>query len=175
MISSEEFRKLWNTNVEDWSKLTSYNREVIQHVPISDVTREFLIDSGLPEGCAPFLSFNQKIYYEGIKNIKEEYELENDDFVNHYVIGSSDNVSICVDVDKDDRIFQIDFHHVYNVDSKEDLDYHEEFTPIMFMNSSIAHLAHCILVYRNFVDEIRSVRDNQSVLEIQPQEKNSAN
>lgn len=129
----------------------------------------------MPESCAPFLSFTQKIYYEGIKNIKEEYDWENDDFVGYLVIGSGDNVSICVNTEKGDQTFQIDFHHVYRVNMKEDTDCHEEYVPIMIMNSSIGHLAHCLLAYQKFVENLRSVRNNQSFLEIQPstQELNS--
>ncbi|WKN42301.1 SUKH-4 family immunity protein [Tunicatimonas pelagia] len=164
MISAEDFKRLWN---EEWSPLISYSKETIQDVPISEVTREFLIRSGLPDSCAPFLSFNQKVYYEGLKSIKEEYELENNDFVSYYAIGSGDNVSVCIDTERDDQIFQIDIHHVYNVDSKEDTDYHEDYIPVMFMNTYIEHLAHCLLEYHNFVEDIRLVRNNQPAIEIQ--------
>ena len=128
---------------------------------MSEVTKEFLIKAGLPENCSPFLTFNQQIYYEGIKNIKEEYDLENDDFVNYYVIGGGDGVSVCVDTEREDQVVQIDIDHVYTVDMNEDTDYHEEYIPIRFMNTSIAHLAHCLVAYQNWMEGRSSAPDVQ--------------
>ncbi len=163
MISPEEFKRLWD---EGYSLLNAYDKTIIENLPFRDFTKEFLIQAGLPESCAPGLSFDQRVYYEGIKNIKAAYELENDDFAHYFVIGSADNVSICINVDENDQIFQIDFHHFYTVDLKEDTDYHEEYVPIMFMNSSIGHLANCLLIYKKFIDEVRLDRNDEAYYHI---------
>ena len=152
MISPKEFKQLW---LEEWSPLHAYGEEAVRNLPFSDSTKEFLVASGLPESCAPFLSFNRTLPNQSIKTIKEEYNLEHDDFINYYVIGDGDNVSICIDTNREDQIFEIDFHYVYDIDAREDTDYHEDYRPIIFMNTSIRHLAHCVLVYRHFIDEIK--------------------
>ena len=54
MITPKEFSDKWNSNV---FPLIDYDIANINSLALSNETKNFLIESGLPESAAPFLNF----------------------------------------------------------------------------------------------------------------------
>ncbi|MEP4534073.1 MAG: SUKH-4 family immunity protein [Cyclobacteriaceae bacterium] len=154
MLSPEKFRNEWE------GPLIAYSENEIGDAKINQSNKDFLIKSGLPDDCAPFLSFNEKLYSLQLRSIKDSIELVNNDFDDKYVIGS-DGSGGFIAIDGDDNGIKIfDHEYVGEVDEGGDLDFHENFIPIQFMNTSVGHLAGCLLAYRQFVSSARAARNN---------------
>lgn len=165
----EHFAKEWG------GELIKYTSEQLESVSLGKPSKTFLSEVGLPLDATPYFSFDRRMYYEGLRSVKEAYELKNDDFKHHYLIGSIDGGDICINSDANDRIYIISSGYIYDVENRVDISYyHPDHIPVMFVNSSVAQLAHCLLVYRTFINDIRSSKDQQSYLEVEPSEEELA-
>jgi len=162
VLTADEFKTHWlaKTNV----KLVSYIDRELDSANIKPDTKSFLIESGFPEICAPFLSFNEKLYSDKLLSLKDYHNLENDDFSHFYVLGTETNNGdmICIDSNDDDKILVVSNDHIHNIDQKVNLEYRQEFIPIMFINSSILKLAQSIFTFGEFINNIR--RANNGIL-----------
>ena len=165
-MEPEVFKEAWGE--DSLSLLVAYDSLSLKELPISERSKAFLSRAGLPNSCAPFLGFNEKIYSESLRNIKEVLALQNDDFIHHYVIGSGDGEIIYLDSQDGDKIKMMDVAYAHRVDSRNTSAVHPAYIPQKFMNSSVAHLAHCLLIYRQFVSRVRAARNHQSFVEIEP-------
>lgn len=165
-IAPEVFREAWKDDT--LSQLVAYDSLSLKDLPIGEETRSFLSRAGLPNSCAPFLGFNEKLYTENLRTIREVLSLENDDFIHHYVIGSGEMGIIYIDSEDGDKIKMIDIAYAHRIDDNNTSPVHPDYVPQLFMNSSVGHLAHCLLIYRQFVDQIRAASNNQSFLDIEP-------
>lgn len=165
-IEPKIFKDAWKEDT--LSRLVAYDSISFKELPISERSKAFLCQAGLPNTCAPFLSFNEKLYAETLRSLKEALALQNDDFIHHYVIGSGEEGIICIDTRDDDKIKIIDMAYAYRVDSRNTSAVHTDYVPQRFMNSSVGHLAHCLLIYRQFVSQVRVARNHQSFEKIEP-------
>ena len=155
MLTADEFKNHWLTKTD--VKLVPYSERELDNANIKPDTKSFLIEAGFPEICAPFLSFNEKLYSDRLLSLKDYHNLENDDFLHFYVLGTetSNGDIICIDSNDDDKILIVSNDHIHNIDQKSNLEYKEEFIPIMFINSSILKLAQSIFTFGEFVSNIR--------------------
>ena len=162
MLTAIDFKNHWLTKTD--VKLVSYTDRELDSANIKPDTKSFLIESGFPEICAPFLSFNEKLYSDQLLSIKDYHNLENDDFSHFYVLGTETNNGdmICIDSNDDDKILVVSNDHIHNIDQKVNLEYRQEFIPIMFINSSILKLAQSIFIFGEFINNIR--RANNGIL-----------
>ena len=159
MLTAEEFKIQWLTKTD--VNLVSYTERELKNVNINSDTKSFLIESGFPETCAPYLSFNEKLYSDKLLTLKEYHNLENDDFSHFYVLGTETNNGdmICIDPNDNDKIFIVSNDHIHNIDQNTNLEYQEGFIPITFINSSILKLAQSIFTFGEFVSNIRKVNN----------------
>jgi len=155
VLTADEFKNHWLTKTD--VKLVPYSERELDNANIKPDTKSFLIEAGFPEICAPFLSFNEKLYSDRLLSLKDYHNLENDDFLHFYVLGTetSNGDIICIDSNDDDKILIVSNDHIHNIDQKSNLEYKEEFIPIMFINSSILKLAQSIFTFGEFVSNIR--------------------
>ena len=151
IVTAEAFKRDWRENEESF--LVTYSTQDLTGLPINDTSRTFLVEAGLPKYCPPSLNFNEKLYSDTLKNVKEVCKLTHDDFTHFYVIGSDENGNmICIDTKDSDRIKAVDVAYVHTVDHREPTNFHSNYVPIWFVNSSVRHLANCLLLYQNFND-----------------------
>jgi len=162
VLTADEFKTHWLAKTD--VKLVSYADRELDSANIKPDTKSFLIESGFPEICAPFLSFNEKLYSDQLLSLKDYHNLENDDFSHFYVLGTETNNGdmICIDSNDDDKILVVSNDHIHNIDQKVNLEYRQEFIPIMFINSSILKLAQSIFTFGEFINSIR--RTNNGIL-----------
>src|SRR5262245_38962756 len=103
----------------------------------------FLAEAGLPERAAPCLRF--AYIAEGLKPVYEVYgaptdwEDEDHQWLKPYLMLGSDagDNPICLDTANQERIVWLD---------------HEGFWAVQFVNSSVAQLAECLLVYAEMTE-----------------------
>lgn len=129
-MSPQEFRKLWN------EPLTQASAESLAKLPFLTETKTFLIEGGLPESAAPFLSFYLQDG-DGLINTAEQWRL-NSNFADFWSIGSNGSGDpICIK--KNEEIVYLN---------------HDNHFQETFINSSVRHLAGCLLVYRQMIEEL---------------------
>ena len=159
MLTAEEFKTHWLTKTD--VNLVCYTEKELDNANLKPETKSFLIESGFPEICAPYLSFNEKLYSDKILTLKDYHNLENDDFSHFYVLGTETNNAdmICIDSNDDDKIFVISNDHIHNIDQKTNLEYQEGFIPTMFISSSVLKLAQSIFIFGEFVNNIRKANN----------------
>ena len=149
----EEFKYQWeslNKNREILNPLLiNYSYEDLKDININSLTKEFLIDSGLPKSTAPFLFFDPSPTKK-IKSLKEELNLKKNNFINYYIIGGSDGSDICVNSDKNDQIELLYFSEVMDFE----VGYRSEISSLI-VNNSINKLAESILLYNSVKIENR--------------------
>ena len=105
---------------------------------LKEDTQFFLENSGLPKSAAPYLSF--VINSWDILPLTANYHFLPFRFSRYILIGSdSEGNPIVIDSKQEDKILWLD----------HDNDFYES-----FMNTSIDLLAHFILLYRNFVENV---------------------
>jgi hypothetical protein len=100
-------------------------------------TRRFLTEAGLPASCAPCLTFDE--VGRGLPGIADVFSPgrwsgEERARVDHYRMIGSDGAGnpLCVDV-RDGRVYLV--------------DHEDHFRTTQFMNTSVAHLAECLLAF----------------------------
>ncbi len=117
----------------------------------SDQTARFLIDAGLPDGCAPFVSFRDVA--KGPQSLVECYgahQFQPSDLLrlaSFYVLGSDGAGNpLCVDCGRNEQVVM--------------LDHEDRFRTQTFVASSVATLAEALLIantvpHRDFVEHLR--------------------
>lgn len=142
-MSPEEFKRVWTSITDD--KLIAYRYEEMANCTLKKDTKDFLAIAGLPDECSPNLFFHEKLSSLNLISLKESLLLERDDLIYHYLIGISDNTSICIDANDEDKIVIIDIEYPAEIDAGM-----KGRIPIQLMNSSVGQLAECLLVYLQF-------------------------
>lgn len=135
----EEFKTKWTLKEDN---LNSISAKTLSGLGLSEKTIGFLINSGLPDEAAPFLSFSKdsEDIYEGVQKLNNVYGFLESEFEKYIVIGSlGDGDPIVVNTALNDQIEYLD---------------HEDYFSAQLFNSDIYGLAKCLLAYRNFVDKI---------------------
>ena len=142
-MTQEQFRQTW-TSYED--NLSPLSPESLVGLNLKPETASFLTNVGLPSDAAPFLSFvqNNADIYNTINKLTQYYDFLEPDFEKYVVIGScSDGDIIAVNTEDNDIVVWLD---------------HEDYFSSLFFNSSINSLAECLLIYRDFIQNI--LREN---------------
>src|SRR5918993_2007769 len=142
-MTPQEFKTIWTSTGDILSPFTSAR---LLGLNLKPKTIEFLTEAGLPDGAPPFLSFadNSQDMYKGIAPLTGQYDFLEEEFKRWIVIGScSDGDPIAINVEANDQVDWLD---------------HENYFEPGFFNSSIDALAHCLVIYRNFVSDV--LRDN---------------
>lgn len=142
-MTQEQFRQTWTSNEDNLSPLSP---ESLVGLNLKPETASFLTNVGLPSDAAPFLSFvqNNSDGYITINKLTQYYDFLEPDFEKYVVIGScSDGDVIAVNTEDNDIVVWLD---------------HEDYFSSRFFNSSINSLAECLLIYRDFIQNI--LREN---------------
>jgi hypothetical protein len=123
---------------DDDFKLQVARSEDLQDKDIPASAKQFLLEAGLPKYCEPVVTFSH--IGRGLKRVWEVYspyswkEEEKQNLKPYFLIGSDDEGNpICMDESKNGQIVI--------------LDHDDYFCVRQFVNSSVIHLAECLLVY----------------------------
>jgi hypothetical protein len=148
-MTPQEFKSIWTSTGDTLSPL---NESRLIGLNLKRKTIEFLTKSGLPVDAAPFLTFvdNSEDKYKGIVRLTVQFDFLEEEFKKWIVIGScSDGDPIAINVESGD---QIDW-----------LDHENYFEPGVF-NSSIEALADCLIIYRQFIQDIQRENGEEAYL-----------
>lgn len=147
MISPEEFSRQWFEASDEFDEGLVILKETSKHLSeVSQSSLDFLSKAGLPSSAAPFLSFDC-IAKKGLQKVfdtfgtKSDYSEECQRRLSSFLIIGYDGAGnpIAIDTDNACRIVM--------------LDHEDNFNSIMFLNSSIPHLAEFLVSLRNMVDD----------------------
>jgi len=142
VLTPSEFARRWQAEVVARSKLPDDLRLVtaplgFDATGLAEGARRFLVEAGLPESCAPFVGF--KDVGRGLPRISDVYSpgrwtAEDTGRVAHFRMIGTDGAGnpLCFDA-HDGRIVLV--------------DHEDHFRTTQFMNSSVEHLAECLLAY----------------------------
>jgi hypothetical protein len=147
LITAQEFKEKWNSELEEFeeglvplAEKSNYTSELTSEIV------EFLVQAGLPDGAAPFLSFDS-IGNKGLKKIFEIWgtstdytDVEKSRLTSYLVIGA----------DGAGNPIAVDINNKYSIVV---LDHEDGFNTIEFMNSSVRHLAKFLILIRKMVSE----------------------
>jgi hypothetical protein len=149
MLTPNQFVQRWHSEIlakradrDDEQLATLPSRDVGDFPRLPEAARQFLAEAGLPKSCAPFLSFDDlahglrhvwHVFSPGQWKPEEKHGLEN-----YAMIGSDGSGNpICVD-ERDGRIVAIEHELLFSTSAGE--------RRVMFVNSSVAQLAQCLLL-----------------------------
>lgn len=152
-MSPEEFKLLWKTEAVLEEKLVPWPATMIEGCGLSGTTQAFLIESGLPEDAAPFLSFKPSLDERGVVllSVREIYPHLDSGFACYTPLGSDGSGNpIVVDSADNDRICRLD---------------HEDSFSSHPINSSIETLAGFLLIYRDFNQRLLTENGEDAVMD----------
>jgi len=149
MITPDEFAMRWEQGEQELARMEPHyvpsplsNAEawMLKDKPISAEVKKFLIHAGLPSSAAPFLTFEH--VEEGLPPIWNMWGSIGDwsegDILRlkrYYLVGQDGNGNaICIDTENKEYVVL--------------LDHEDNFRTSQFVNSSVFHLAECLLSYR---------------------------
>lgn len=120
-------------------QVIKYDLDLIEKFKFNNSTNEFLVNTGLPKECAPFLSFvdNSNKIYEGILPLNVYYNFLNNEFSKYIIIGSNGCGDPLV-IDSSDNCKIKVLNHDNNFCD-------------MFVNTSILQLFNSLILYYNFI------------------------
>jgi len=137
MLEPSVFSDRWNTevvashpDVEDFRLHQAPSS--IATAPILASTADFLTQAGLPDGCAPFLSF--RAVAAGAVPLPEYYGLPSTGHLTQFRVIGSDGAGnpLCIDTTADDIVVR--------------LDHEDRFATTQFVASSVSSLAEALLL-----------------------------
>ncbi len=127
-----QINKYWTDSEEE---LCTYKSSQLDNSRLLKSTIDFLVNCGLPESCAPGLSFDE--YDEAtILTPNQVFNIDIDELNDYLMIGSNGSGDpVCIDLNNGNEIVYLnhdnDFERVY-------------------INSSVHQLTECIIRYRDF-------------------------
>lgn len=150
-MTHSEFKKSWN-GPDD---LRPISLATLNRFNLTEDAKEFLNKAGLPESCAPFLSFAGDITpgtrHDSISLLTEDLQFLDTGFSKYVLIGTTGSGDpIVLDTANGCRV--------------EWLNHENNFSP-GFINSSVDRLAGCLLAYQQFVTTINTENGDDSYLE----------
>src|SRR5262245_20927128 len=147
MLTPREFARQWQAEVIEKSRIPDSDQLVtvppnlIAGGSVSDETRQFLTEAGLPASCAPCLTFDE--VGQGLKRIWDVYspvqwKANEKVGLEPYGITGSDGAGspICLD-ERNGHVVVVDHERLFDPDAREN--------SVMFVNSSIRQLCECLL------------------------------
>jgi hypothetical protein len=146
-ISAEEFRTQWNAG--GGSKLITFHPKALAPLKIPVDAKEFLTRAGLPESAPPFLTFDYDRTSFVVPKMTETWTLPAE-FARYRQIGETGNEDpICLDEESNGMVVCLN---------------HEGDFERVFINSSVAQLAECLLVFRELVKKAQAERGSGAFL-----------
>lgn len=144
MISAKDFKAQWET--EEELELVVAKADCPRLAGLPAELQKFLLEAGLPDGAAPFLSFDD-IERHGLKKIFEVWgspddysESEKERLSRYFIIGSDGSGNpLAIDTDSSFEIVH--------------LDHDDWFQTVTILNSSLFHLAESLLLVRDMVSK----------------------
>ncbi|QHT65996.1 hypothetical protein GXP67_04580 [Rhodocytophaga rosea] len=147
--------------MKDHTPLSTFSVDRVRSFQLNKLTFDFLVNIGLPNECAPFLSFfeDSDEIYKGIFKLSDVYgflkdiqeENSNYSFDQYIIIGSDVSGNpIAINTKKDCIIEWLD---------------HEDLFSAQFMNSSIQQMGECIVVYKKFVESVILENGESAILD----------
>jgi hypothetical protein len=135
--------------LEKWDQhaLRRFTKDQLKITGINELTQNFLIDFGLPESAAPFVSFDRK----ELHTIHQIYETD-DNQNKFYVEIGSDGAGdpICIDTSANCQIVALD---------------HENNFAKRYVNASIKELFIFLSLYKEFGEELQNQRGEQAFID----------
>lgn len=147
MINAKEFVNKW-TN--EGGVLVFPPTEEIQNLKVPDLTKDWLIEAGLPAEAAPFLSFGKRTMKSWFPYVSELYHLGSQYSALRVVGFNGSGDPICIDESASGMVVCLN----HDIDFKK-----------IFMNYSVPKLAGCLLAY---MDEQDADRFRSAVRKIDP-------
>lgn len=143
MISPNEFKEKWN---EEINPLVNYDEDNVNKCKLPVESKRFLIEAGLPESAAPFLSFESED--EGaLLTLKEKYDI--DQYGDDIYIGFTGEGDMLAIESKSGVVVCIN---------------HETFKK-SYVNNSIPQLAESLLEYEYFINSINEINGEFAYLD----------
>lgn len=147
MISPQEFARLWELGCNMDCELMTWTAKSLEDIRLPTVSKQFLIDAGLPANTAPFIGFDGS-KNDCVANVAGERTLS-DEYRAYWEIGfTGSGDPICIH-EPSGRIVYI--NHDFNFE-------------IVFMNSSVPQLAECLLSYQSFVRRVNQQNGHRAWL-----------
>ncbi|MFU7588221.1 SUKH-4 family immunity protein [Priestia sp. RMT2NF4] len=146
MISPQDFLDNWNKDIYG---LVNYDEKIINSLPLSQETKDFLIEAGFPESSPPFLTFESAVSGGGERLIEKNNKLETTYHKFLYFGFTGSGYPICIDESNSELVY-ID----YDNDNK-----------VVLINTTIAKFAEALLVYVEFIKKVKAVNGRRAYLE----------
>jgi hypothetical protein len=139
----------WDRLDKELYGLVNYDKEIINSFDFDDDTKIFLMEAGLPESCPPYLTFKSSADGGGLR-MTDKYEGVDLSFSKSIFLGFMGNGNpICLN-EISGKVIYID----YTENNKE-----------VFVNSSLQQLAESLLVYIDFINEIKKENGRKAFAE----------
>ncbi|WP_416437703.1 hypothetical protein [Phnomibacter sp. MR] len=127
-----QIKKYW-TNTDE--ELYTYKPSQLENPRLLQTTIDFLVNCGLPDSCAPGLSFDE-CNGTAIPTPNQVFNIDIDELNDYLMIGSNGSGDpVCIDLNNKNEIVYLnhdnDFERVY-------------------MNASVKQLTECIIRYKDF-------------------------
>src|SRR5262245_47798383 len=134
MLTPKDFIVRWG---KDEAAPLRFAKETVQGLRLSEDDKAFLIQAGLPEDAAPFLTFEAP-KSEDLPTVAEQWKLTNE-FERFRVIGFDGSGSpIALDEEANGEVVRLD---------------HDNSFARVLMNKSVRHLAASLLAYRKMITD----------------------
>ena len=151
-MTPHEFKTAW-TKIED--NLRTISLATLEKFKLNQLTKFFFRISGLPKDADPLLSFvgdtNRKNKYDSINLLTKWFDFLPADRSKYIAIGS-DGCGDIIALNTEENCVV------------EWLDHEDDFSA-RFMNSSIIHLALCLIAYSQFVAAIKKENGHEAYSE----------
>jgi hypothetical protein len=146
---AETFKKIWRAEKEPLTPISAHR---LAPYPLQIDTVAFLTKAGLPHEAAPFLTFVRDVddAFEGISCLTELVAVPDVPKGRYIVIGQCN----------EGNLIAVDTHQV---DQVVELDREQNYKPYFF-NTSVHHLAGCLVAYRDFVATVNEARGEGAYL-----------
>lgn len=143
-MNTFQIKEYWANKKEP---VNTYNLSQLENVRLVKETTDFLINCGLPNSCAPFLSF-EKHNEKQIPTPNEVFNIDFDLLNDFLMVGSNGSGDpVCIDLNNDNNIVYLN---------------HDNFFESVFINSSVYQLAVCIIKYEKFHTSLNPRIEGQS-------------
>jgi len=137
-MNTQQIKTYW---MDQDTKLSSYKPFQLSNSRLLKSTIDFLVDCGLPDSCAPCLSFDE-CYFMEIPTPNQVFDIDIAELNDYLWIGSNGSGDpVCIDLLNNNEI-------VY-------LNHDNDFERV-FMNSNVITLSKCLMVYSNFIEKINA-------------------
>lgn len=124
--------KYWNDIDEG---LYTYTPSQLGNSRLLETTIDFLITCGLPDSCAPGLSFDQ-CKNSTIPTPNQVFNIDIDELNDYLMIGSNGSGDpVCIDLNNNNEIVYLN---------------HDNYFERVYMNGSVQQLTECIIRYKDF-------------------------